>query len=61
MVIESREADSHAWARATTNTEFTYPTNSGWDIGYAHDKPSGRPWYADGDYHPVRVEFTTSP
>ena len=61
VVIESNRADSHAWAFATTSTESTYPTNSGWDIGYAHDKPSNRPWYADGDYHPVRVEFTTSP
>ena len=61
VVIESDRTDSFAWAFASTSAEFTYPTNSGWDIGYAHDKPSARPWYADGDYHPVRVEFTTSP
>ena len=60
VVIESDRAESHAWARATTNTESTYPTNSGWDIGYAHDKESGRDWYSDGNYHPVRVVFTTA-
>ena len=55
----TRVAD-YAWAYATTNTESTYPTNSGWDIRYGHNKSSaGRPWSSVSDYHPVRVVFTT--
>ena len=51
-----------AWAYATTNTESAYPSKSGWDIGYVHFKESaGRPWRSPGDYHPARVDFTTTP
>ena len=61
VVIESNKSESHHWAQATTSTEFTYPTNSGWDIGYAHDEPSNRGWHSNGYYNPVRVDFTTTP
>ena len=63
MVIESDRAESHAWALATTETQSTYPADSGWDIGYGHsvDTGGGRPWYSGGDYYPVRVVFTTTP
>ena len=60
VVIESDQSNSHHWARATTSTEFTYPTSSGWDIGYAHDDDT-RGWYSHGNYNPVRVDFTTTP
>ena len=62
VVIESSRADSHAWAVATTETESTYPTNSGWSVGlgYNQDSGSNRPWASLGSYHPVRVVFTTA-
>ena len=63
VALSSRD-DGHAWAAATTESESTYPSNSGWSIGYGHDKESDdalRPWYSAGDYHPVRVDFTTNP
>ena len=63
MVAKSdRTEDDYAWAYAATSTESGYPSNNGWDIGYAHDKqPGGRAWYSPGDYHPVRVDFTAKP
>ena len=62
MVATGTRVADYGWAYATTNTESTYPTNSGWDIGYGHNKSSaGRPWLSSSDYHPVRVVFTTTP
>ena len=61
VVMVSDRLNSHAWAVAATETESTYPTNSGWSVGYGHDNEGGRGWYSKGDYHPVRVVFTTTP
>ena len=63
VVAKSNATVGYAWAYATTNTETTYPPNSGWDIGYAHQRGGGvgRPWSSPGDYHPVRVDFTANP
>ena len=62
VAVSDRTGDPYAWAAATTESESTYPSNSGWSIGYGHDKESAaRPWYSAGDYHPVRVDFTTTP
>ena len=61
VMVSSSRNSGNAWAAATTNSESTYPSNSGWDIGFAHEKSSAtRPWYSSGNkYHPVRVDFTT--
>ena len=62
IVAQSDRTYAYAWAYADTSAESTYPTNSGWDIEYGHSKPSSdRAWYSPGDYHPVRVDFTTNP
>ena len=62
IVAQGSRVEDYGWAYATTNTESTYPTNSGWDIRYGHNKSSaGRPWSSSSDYHPVRVVFTTTP
>ena len=62
MVMESSRAESFAWSVATTETESTYPTNSGWNIGYGHAQDTGnnRPWFSHGNYYPVQVVFTTT-
>ena len=62
VVMESSRAESFAWSVATTETESTYPANSGWNIGYGHAQDSGnnRPWFSHGNYYPVRVVFTTT-
>ena len=63
LVMESSRAESFAWSVADTSTESTYPTNSGWSIGYGHslDTGGGRPWFSHGNHYPVRVVFTTTP
>ena len=63
VVMESSRAESFAWSVATTETESTYPTNSGWNIGYGHAQDTGnnRPWFSHGNYYPVQVVFTTTP
>ena len=61
VLAKSSSTVGYAWAYATTNTETTYPSNSGWDIGYGHQKGGvNRPWASSGDYHPVKVDFTTA-
>ena len=62
IVAVSDRSEAYAWAAATTESESTYPSNSGWSVGYAHDREGNNPlrsWYSGGDYHPVRVDFTT--
>ena len=64
VAVSDRTGDPYAWAAATTESESTYPSNSGWSVGYGHDKESDdavRSWYSAGDYHPARVDFTTTP
>ena len=62
VVANSNRSYAFGWSVATTESESTYPSNSGWSIGYGHSQESAiRPWYSGGDYNTVRVDFTTVP
>ena len=54
----------HSWAYALTNTESTYPSDSGWDIRYGHTKNTTtaetRTWTSFSDWHPIQIDFTTN-
>ena len=62
FVVASVRHGEYAWAYTTTNPhpEPTYPSDSGWDIGYSHTRETNRNWAAFGDWHPVRIDFTTN-
>ena len=53
----------YAWAYTETNPhpEHTYPSDSGWDIGYGHSKIIDRDWNSYSDWHLARIDFTTKP
>ena len=57
VVIESGRANSQHWARATTNAELTYPTNSGWSIGES-SLHSASAWHDHGNYLKFKVSAT---
>ena len=63
FVVAEVRIGEYAWAYTETNPhpEPTYPSNSGWDIGYSHTKESSRSWYSFQDWHLARVDFTTNP
>ena len=55
----------HSWAYALTNTESTYPSDSGWDIRFGHSKNTTtaetRTWESFSDWHPIQIDFTNNP
>ena len=61
FLVASALRGPYAWAYTTTNPhpEHTYPANSGWDIGYSHSKAKDRSWKSFGDWHLIRIDFTT--
>ena len=62
FVVASVRKGEYAWAYTVTSPhpEPTYPANSGWDIGYSHSRQGGRAWTSYQDWHPVRIDFTTT-
>ena len=54
----------YASAYTETNSESTYPSDSGWAIKFGHHRDTStaetRPWESFGDWHPVRIDFTTN-
>ena len=63
FVVASVKRGEYSWAytEANPHPEPTYPSNSGWDIGYSHTKELVRSWFSHGDWHLAKIVFTTTP
>ena len=46
---------------AVQEVESTFPSDSGWDIGYSHFKIAGQVWSSWNDLHLVRADFEYNP